>query len=210
MRALVIGNGESRKNVDLWHLSKTYDTTVGCNALHRDFIPDHLVCCDNRMVKEALQNSQLTRIYTREKYYQEHRKISKHKNVLRLPSLPYQGFDRQDDPVHWGSGPFAVLLAANLNTKSIDLLGFDLYGINNKINNVYKGTDNYSKSDYQAVDPSYWIIQIQKVFKNFPDCQFNVFNNPEWTVPQEWLFKNVVFENILTLIPLTLNTDVVQ
>lgn len=209
MRALVIGNGESRKNINLADSVKNYDATIGCNALHRDFVPDHLICCDNRMVKEALQNPAVSRIYTREKYYQEHRKIAKHKNVLRLPPLPYQGHEREDDPIHWGSGPFAVLLAATFDFEYIDLIGFDLYGINNKINNIYKGTDNYSSSDYQAVDPSYWILQIKKVFKNFPDKRFKIFCDSSWTSPREWLCENVEFENILSLTPLTLNTDVV-
>ena len=209
MKALVIGNGESRRNINLVDLGKTYDATIGCNALHRDFIPDHLVCCDNRMVKEALQNPAISRIYTREKYYQEHRKIAKHKNVLRLPSLPYQGYERLDDPVHWGSGPYAVLLAATLKFKSIDLIGFDLYSTNNKINNIYKGTNNYSKSDYQAVDPSYWILQIKKIFKNFPDNRFKIFNYSDWTAPRDWLYENVKFENIMSSESLTLNTDVV-
>jgi hypothetical protein len=207
MRALVIGNGESRKDVDLDTAIKDYEVVIGCNAVHRDFIPDHLVCCDNRMVKEALQNPLVNRIYTREKYYQEHRKIAKHKNVLRLPSLPYQGYQRVDDPVHWGSGPYAILLAAELGADTIDLIGFDLYSDNGKVNNIYKGTENYSRSDYQAVDPAYWIQQIKQVFKNFPDKKFKVFNNSDWNPPRDWLCDNVSFENISRYKALTLNIE---
>jgi uncharacterized Rossmann fold enzyme len=207
MRALVIGNGESRKDINLDIAIKDYEIVVGCNAIHRDFIPDHLVCCDNRMVKEALQNPSVKKIYTREKYYQEHRKIAKHKNVLRLPSLPYQGYQRVDDPVHWGSGPYAVLLAADLGAESVDLIGFDLYSNNDKVNNVYKGTENYSRSNYQAVDPAYWILQIKQVFKNFPDKKFRVFNNLNWKPPRDWLCDNVSFENILRYKALTLNIE---
>lgn len=209
MRALVIGNGESRRDIDLHIIVKNYDIIVGCNAVHRDFIPDHLICCDNRMVKEALKNPLIKNIYTRDKYYQEHRKIAKHKNVLRLPPLPYQGYQKVDDPLHWGSGPYAVLLAAELNTKYIDLIGFDLYGNNDKVNNVYKGTENYSRSDYQAVDPSYWIMQIKQVFKKFPNKKFTLFNYPDWVLPRDWHYTNISFENIFQYHSLTLNTDVV-
>jgi len=207
MRALVIGNGESRKDVDLHVVTKDYEVVVGCNAIHRDFVPDHLVCCDNRMVKEALQNPPVKKIYTREKYYQEHRKVAKHKNVLRLPPLPYQGYQRVDDPVHWGSGPYAVLLAVDSGAESVDLIGFDLYSNDGKVNNIYKGTENYSRSDYQAVDPAYWILQIKQVFKHFPDKKFRVFNNADWKPPRDWLCDNVSFENILQHRSLTLNTQ---
>ena len=208
MQALVIGNGESRSILNLDHLALDH-ITVGCNALHRDFVPDHLVCCDNRMVKEALQNPLIARIYTREKYYQEHRKIAKHKNVLRLPVLPYQGYQRQDDPVHWGSGPYSVLLAAGMSVESIRLIGFDLYGVGSKVNNIYKNTANYLKSDSQSVDPSYWIYQIKMIFKCFPDKRFHIYNHADWKVPREWMTDNVSVENISALQSLTLNTDVV-
>jgi hypothetical protein len=188
-------------------VTKDYEVVVGCNAIHRDFVPDHLVCCDNRMVKEALQNPSVKKIYTREKYYQEHRKIAKHKNVLRLPPLPYQGYQRVDDPVHWGSGPYAVLLAADFGAESVDLIGFDLYSNDGKVNNIYKGTENYSRSDYQAVDPAYWILQIKQVFKHFPDNKFTIFNHFNWQPPRDWLCDNVKFGNILQHKALTLNTQ---
>ena len=44
-----------------------------------------------------------------------------------------------DEPFHWGSGPYAVLLATFLS-KYIKLIGFDLYGIDGKLNNVYENT----------------------------------------------------------------------
>ena len=48
----VIGNGESRKSFDLYQL-EWLGNTIGTNAVHRDFHPDQLVCCDRRMVQEA-------------------------------------------------------------------------------------------------------------------------------------------------------------
>ena len=52
----VIGNGESRKSFDLYQL-EWLGSTIGTNAVHRDFHPDQLVCCDRRMVQEAVNNS---------------------------------------------------------------------------------------------------------------------------------------------------------
>jgi len=66
-QALVIGNGESRRNLDLNSL-KIHNILIGCNAIHRDVTVDHLVCCDRRMVEEAVQNPDTTNteIYVRE------------------------------------------------------------------------------------------------------------------------------------------------
>ena len=50
---LVIGNGESRKDLDIKSLKLP---TVGCNAIFRDMVVDHLVCCDRRMLREALKH----------------------------------------------------------------------------------------------------------------------------------------------------------
>ena len=53
---LVIGNGESRKSLDISTLKLP---TVGCNAIFRDMKVDHLVCVDRRMIREALDHENL-------------------------------------------------------------------------------------------------------------------------------------------------------
>ena len=130
MKLLVIGNGESRKSILLNEEVKKKFITIGCNALHRDFTSDHLVCCDRRMVEEAVKNPKNinSKIYTRDRYYKQFRKIEKNKNIFLLPSLPYSDKGKVNDPDHWGSGPYAVLLSANLIQDEIFIIGFDLYG----------------------------------------------------------------------------------
>jgi len=51
-RVFVLGNGESRKNIDLDAL-KTKGPVYGCNALYRDFTPDALICVDGGMMHEV-------------------------------------------------------------------------------------------------------------------------------------------------------------
>ena len=192
LKALVIGNGESRKSLDISLLKNTH-TLIGCNAVHRDLIVDHLICCDQRMVREALENpnTDSTTIYVRNHWHHYFRKIEKNKNVKLLPELPYQSKHRPDNPEHWGSGPYAVLLAASLGFKSIDIVGIDLYGRQGLVNNIYRDTDNYSNSASKAVDPSYWRYQIERVFHYYPDTEFNIINFKEWQCPEEWRKKNV-------------------
>lgn len=196
-KALVIGNGESRRSINLSQFKSDY-TLIGCNAIHRDISVDHLVCCDRRMVEESINNPSIknTQVYVRDDWWRYYFKIRKHKNIQTVPNLPYLGDYKQDQPIHWGSGCYAVLVAATLGINTIKILGFDLYSINDKVNNIYKGTANYAKKDSQPVDPSFWIYQIAKVFQYYPDQEFVIINDASWTIPKIWNRNNVRFENI--------------
>ena len=200
MIALVVGNGESRSGIDIQSFSQDY-ILVGCNALHRESTVEHLVCCDRRMGEEALlgKHTKNTKIYVRPDWFNYFRKIKKDKRIHQVPDLPYQGNTKADDPIHWGSGPYAVLVAANLeHVETIMLVGFDLYSKNEKVNNLYKGTKNYSNQNSKPVDPSYWIYQISKVFQNYPDKSFVIFNDAKWEMPRQWKQPNVSFEVLAT------------
>jgi hypothetical protein len=185
--SIAIGNGESRCNVNIDSFN---EITVGCNAIVRDYFVDHLVCCDKRMVREALEYNH-PQIYTRSNWYKDFRSSE----VKCLPSLPYNGNKREDDPWHWGSGPYAVLLASLLDNK-VKLIGFDLYSNNKLMNNVYKGTENYKKETDLAVDPRYWIYQISKIFQLFPKHKFTVYQVDDWQVPESWMEPNVSLDKI--------------
>lgn len=193
MIAYCIGNGESRRFLNLPKLTSN-KTTVGCNALHRDIAVDHLVCCDRRMVDEAIQseNTTTTKIYVREMWFKYFRKIKKDKRITHLPSLPYKGDRKIDHPDHWGSGTYALLVAANLpNITELRIIGFDLYNKDSKVNNIYKNTMHYAKKDDKPVDYSYWVYQAQKVFVYNPQIQFNIINSKDWEMPTQWKLPNV-------------------
>lgn len=192
MPAIVLGNGESRRNINP---NKFLHPVIGCNAVHRDFAVDHLVCCDRRMAEEAVKNPNTKNsiIYTRKDWYNYF--FSKSQNIKILPGLPYSGSDRRDQDLHWGSGPYAILLAATL-ADEIYLYGFDLYSLTHQVNNMYKGTKNYSLPESNAVDPTYWIYQIAKVFAYFPDCNFKIYNTRDWQLPDEWRKNNVVLVDL--------------
>jgi hypothetical protein len=194
--SLAIGNGESRKNINLELLRNDF-ITIGCNAIHRDFVPDHLVCFDRRMAEESTnsEKTQSCKIYVRKDWFHFFRKIKKNKNVFEVPGIPYIQKTKADDIVNWGSGPYAVLKAAELS-DIVYLLGFDLYSKDNRVNNLYKGTENYSKAESKAVDPAYWIHQIGKLMGRFYDKKFVIINDTEWQLPKDWNLSNVSFMNI--------------
>ena len=189
---LIIGNGESRQGIDLDCIK---ETKIGCNAIYRDYTVDYLICVDKHMIKESLnaQVNQTTYVYTREDWFS----TFKQKKVRIVPELPYAGYERPDEPFHWGSGPYAVLLGAKLTkTKTVSLLGFDLYSKDKNQNNMYKDTANYKASNKRAVDPRYWIYQISKVFECYPKVTFTIYQELDWQLPKQWKKSNVKVDSI--------------
>lgn len=190
-KCLVLGNGESRKLVNL---IKSDFSFIGCNAIYRDMSVDHLVCVDRRMVNEVINNrvNTTTKIYTRKDwlhfYYHN-------ENIFEVPELPYNGTERWDEPFQWGSGPYAVLLGA-LEFDEVHLIGYDLYSKTKLVNNIYKDTSNYDSSDKHSVDPRYWIHQISMVFQHFPKVTFKVYQEEEWNIPETWKYFNVSLDKI--------------
>lgn len=180
---IVIGNGESRQHVNIDNLP---GIKVGCNAIHRDFDVDHLVCVDHTPLREALASGLNSTIWTRAEYAVP--------PCCPLPEIP-QGNQRADQERNWGSGPYAILLAAQLS-NNIHILGFDLHSKTNLVNNVYKGTLGYSSKDSHAVDPRYWVYQIRRIFLTYPDKYFIVYNNEDWTLPKEWYLANVELKTL--------------
>ncbi|SVA39206.1 uncharacterized protein METZ01_LOCUS92060, partial [marine metagenome] len=155
---------------------------------YRDFYVDHLICCDRRMVLEAQQNNYDGTIYTRPDW------VAQFTPAKVVPDLPYSGTTRLDNPWHWGSGPFAVLLGAKLATNEVHMVGFDLYSETNTVNNIYKGTGNYEGTDTDPVDPSYWLYQINKVFENYPEIMFHNYNNKQWPTEQKNVCNKMLIE----------------
>lgn len=90
-RVFVLGNGESRKNINLKGL-KSIGKVYGCNALYRDFTPDALVCVDGGMIHEVYSSGY----------------CSKNKTYARgwtkLPEGMYSDFVNLDALMGWGEG----------------------------------------------------------------------------------------------------------
>jgi hypothetical protein len=195
--ALVVGNGESRRDIDLTKFQNKIPI-VGCNAIHRDFSVDHLVCCDHRMILESLENPQNTKslIYVRDEWYHTYRKLLKHKNIRPLPNIPDQTKNRADQSRNWGSGTYAHLIASMLDADNIYMLGFDLHGNRNLVNNIYKDTINYAATNSKSVDPTYWIYQSSKIFNQYPNKKYYVINYDHWIMPDSWKLSNVTHYSV--------------
>jgi hypothetical protein len=188
----IIGNGESRRGFDLSPL-KSFSTVIGCNAIHRDYVTEYLVCADRHMCQQAVNAvGKGTTIFTRDKWSDQ---FANWPNVRKLPDLPYSGDKRQDEPFHWGTGPYAGVLGLTFKPKAIFMLGFDLYSSDKSTpNNMYTGSEGYTYIK-RAVDPSYWIYQFHKLMGySDPSTRWIVVNSPDWKMPEEWKKHPNVFQ----------------
>lgn len=168
----VLGNGTSRKTIDP-HKLKEKGTVYGCNALYREFAPDHLVCVDTKMIMEL-----------DEKKYQMEHKVWSNNNKLtqRIPNInlmkPNKG---------WSSGPTAMLLASQHNLKEIYLLGFDYVGLGKKneiVNNIYAGTRNYKRKEDRATYYGNWTRQTMMCANTYPRVNYyRVIENKDSFIP---------------------------
>ena len=188
----IIGNGESRRGFDLSPL-KMFSTVIGCNAIYRDYVTEYLCCADRHMCQQAVNAvGKGTTIYTRDKWAEQ---FAHWPNVKKFPNLPYSGEKRQDEPFHWGTGPYAGVLGLTFKPKAIFMLGFDLHPLEKgKINNLYTGSEGYTYIK-RPVDPSYWIYQFHKLMGySDPDTRWIVVNHDRWEMPEEWRKHSNVYQ----------------
>lgn len=177
----VVGNGESRKYLLLEILQQT-GPVYGCNALYRDFSPDVLFAMDPGMVWEVKEVG-----YPGDFIYRDptvNMKLRVHKT------------DELLEDFGWAAGPTALQYMCTFNPeiKTIYLAGFDLYGINGKVNNMYKDTPCYSTSDLQETYYKGWVKSLATIFELNPGVQFVRVGGVTNDNPELWKsFKNVDF-----------------
>jgi len=182
--AFVLGNGESRKGIDINDL-KECGTVFACNGVYRTHQPHWLVAVDPKMMLEIaetdyVQNNKVYSNYNAQ--YQKHQKLLDHVTWSK-PSLG------------WSSGPTALRLACEKQYKEIYVLGFDYQGHSEtqnknrfRFNNIFKDTRNYKKSNDEATFYGNWMNQTKRVVTDFKDVQFYRVIPKGWFKPKdlEW------------------------
>ena len=169
--AFVLGNGTSRKSIDLKQL-KSKGTTYGCNALYREFQPDYLVAVDTKMILEI----------NKAKYQHGH-------CVWTNPNRAYHqmtGFNFFNPSKGWSSGPSALHLASGHNNSEIYILGFDYIGIGDKVNNIYADTPNYKKSHDKATYHGNWLKQTCITCQKFSQKRYIRVLGENAFIPKEF------------------------
>lgn len=174
-QAFVLGNGTSRLNINP-SLIKQIGTVYACNAIYRDFTPDHLIAVDAKMIDELVANDVHKRIKVWTNPYRQFEQITE-LNVFN-PSLG------------WSSGPTALNLATTMGHTEIYILGFDYQGIKNRLfNNVYADTNNYRKSTEPATYYGNWLKQTKEVIERNTHIKFYRVIEPG-QFKTDWSYNN--------------------
>jgi hypothetical protein len=179
----VIGNGESRQAVPARMLE--HRQTYACNLAYRQFAPTNLICCDKQMIITALSEGagKNSCLWTRKRWF----------HGIDLPSVQELPEDfawpqsiKHDQPMHWGSGSYAALVACRAAHEILVFIGFDLWSKDGRVNNLFKGQKGYGPADADPVGPEGWIHQMDVLMKQHQDKQFVFLNTKDWQPPLTW------------------------
>jgi hypothetical protein len=179
--AFVLGNGESRKGIDINDL-KEKGTVFACNAVYRTHRPHFLIAVDPKMIFEIAETDYPVHNKVWSNFnaqYNKHPKILNHVNWFK-PSLG------------WSSGPTALRMACEHGFKEIYILGFDYQGLNQgkrfTLNNIFGDTRNYKKRNDEATFYGNWMNQTKRCLQDFKDVQFHRVIPKGWFKPKdiEW------------------------
>ena len=177
--ALVIGNGVNRLLFDLNAVKKQQISagnrrvlqTYGCNALYRDFAPDHLVVTGEISAEIAESG-----------YCDQHVVYANGINVAKYPGK----FHLVPQDPSWNAGAIAAYLACFDGHSRVYLMGFDGNDTADRNNNVYAGTNAYKDSTDDQND-TFWSLAMTHVFKTYPIVDFVLVNSSgRGYMPSQW------------------------
>ena len=167
--AFIIGNGTSRRGLDLNHLVGN-GTIVGCNALYRDFMRwDMLVAIDDGMIEEVMPLMKSL----------EDGRIQQ----IRVPPPEERWEDPEYSPTtrrRSNAGMNAMREAIRDGHDILYCLGFDFILEGDiSTDNLYKNTKNYGPETHAREEDNYYRIKYLEWFCNkYSDTKF-VFVIPD-------------------------------
>tara|TARA_Y100000310_G_C20644230_1_gene795668 strand:- start:579 stop:1154 length:576 start_codon:yes stop_codon:yes gene_type:complete len=171
MKHYVIGNGTSRL---IYNIDKLEGIKYGCNAIYRNYWTDYLVCKDKRICTEILTKEcwrdrkviMQTRWLAGSEWREAYKKVFWWKDLLGT-------IDFTD------CGTVALRLACKNANEDDEIY---MYGMdyddpnNNKVNNVYYASLNYSSRKNQRKGVT---KEFLETFNKYPNLKF-VHVNDKW------------------------------
>ena len=182
--AFVLGNGESRKGIDINDL-KQKGKVYACNAVYRTHQPDWLVAGDPKMMHEIAETDYVVNNKVYSNFNNQYNKVQKLLDHVTW-SKPSLG---------WSSGPTALKLACDHGFKEIYILGFDYQGHKEKsknhrfkLNNMFGDTRNYKRRSEEATFYGNWMNQTKRCLEDYKDVKFHRVIPEGWFKPKdlEW------------------------
>ena len=104
----------------------------------------------------------------------------------------------------WSCGPTSGLVAIHQNKdlEELYMIGHDLKSFDDKINNMYKSTQNYGDERNKPIPDVNWVNQWKELMTENPKIKFIKVNprgikggDPVNTVVPEWTVKNIDYIN---------------
>lgn len=197
--SFIIGNGTSRKNLDVKDLMD-YGLLFGCNwFFKKEFRPHVLVSSD-----EPLTNS----------IYKLHKDYPMRNWFYSWYPKPGTGAKKCTTPEKFAAGIMATHVACDMyESPKVFLVGMDFFGFNSEspekngeINNLYLNEKHYAKKDEgeHVTAPTYrnWERRLQWIMKKFPDTQFYHVNPFDGKSPERLVgapnFHQITWENLMS------------
>jgi hypothetical protein len=195
--AFIVGNGTSRKDLDL-HTIKDYGLLFACNwFFHKEFRPDVLVASDEPMTNTILK---------------AHSYYPKTNWFFTWFPKPGSGAKKAPTPEKFAAGPMATYTACHtFEAKKVFLIGMDFFGFgsndkndNGTLNNLYANAKHYQKTTENDAGhaPTYrnWQRRFQYVLRKFPNVEFYHVNPFEGKSPERLRgfnnFHQISWENL--------------
>ena len=169
--AFILGNGITRLQINCNSLLD-YGYVYGCNRIYQEFTPTVLVSTDKEMAIEIQQSG-----YSARNLHYVRSNCKQTDSGSNIIPVKYQGHS---------SGPAALGIASESNANYLYMIGMDLKGVNNKINNIYAGTKNYRDKNDTATVFDNWIVQVKNIMKDFNHKRYIHVNPLDNFRPDTW------------------------
>ena len=178
--AIIVGNGKTRKEVDLTHF-KSLGPIYGCNAIFRDLKVDWLVAIDDKIIGEILESS-----------FPKERFIVPPEDEQYEPAA-YSPYRRREN-----AGMVAMREAIKAGHTALYCIGFDFLFEDAELNmaNIYDSTNGYGPETRASLaDCANRMLYLDWFANQYPEVEF-IFMYPE--AEQKRIFRPATAPNLKT------------
>ena len=193
----VLGNGPSRKNIDV---SKLDGTVIGCNACYRDFTPDVICATDAGIMSDIIESGYDGQCYFTHNSWNLLPEAAIHSLKNGTEHETYRRFDSEyfvyisglDDEVK-KTQSYIIWVPKKMEHKIKNLNSF--HGWSTGTSAVYVACRDFTCNDYEKV----YLLGFDQVSDNYDNLYadtkhyYSQDNKQEWkTIHNEWsdqLFK---------------------
>ena len=184
----IIGNGESRKDIEL---CKVKGTKIGCNAIYLHEKVD-LVCAMDKFWRDKIEKESKVPLLSRKCNMSAQSTLQIfYKGTWMNTITPYRGYC---------SGTSALdYVCSTINPgHPIFLIGFDFDYKGKYVNHVYKGTENHPKENRPAQNENIFLNETLQIVNRYPKHNIIwVSDNKDFVIKINRItiqqYKNIVY-----------------